>query len=147
MGRKLGGGFFNLRASLQPEAIICGVNRKPGKNEPHCGGRPIVTMTIEWADRGSYRLTIRVLLDTRCTTLLLSRDCADRLRIPQIRREKRDERRNFAGELVEGAGESYSAPLLLRHRKHFTREVFEIASLELGVDVFLPFRWISKHAP
>jgi hypothetical protein len=104
-------------------------------------------MIIEWTDHGSHRLTVRALLDTGCTTLLLSQACADRFRIPRIRREDKVELRNFAGELVEGAGEAYSAPLLLRHRKHYTREVFEIAPLEPGVDVFLPFWWIAKHAP
>jgi hypothetical protein len=104
-------------------------------------------MVIEWTDRGSHRLSVRALLDTGCTTLLLSQACADRFRIPLIRRESKVELRNFAGELVEGAGEAYSAPLLLQHCKHYTREVFKIAPLEPGVNVFLPFWWIAKHAP
>jgi len=54
--------------------------------------------------------------------------------------------RNFAGELFKGAGEAYSVPLLLRHKQHYTKEVFEIAPLEPGVDLFLPFWWIVKHA-
>jgi len=41
----------------------------------------------------------------------------------------------------------YTEPLLLQHRKHFSREVFEIAPLEPEVDIFLPFWWIAKHPP
>jgi hypothetical protein len=159
VGRWLGGGFLNQQATPQSDAIICGVNRrrepdytktqsvKRGKIEPHCGGRPITTMIIEWADHGSHRLTVRTLLDTGCTTLLLSQACADRFHIPQIKRESKLKLHHFAGELIEGAGKAYSAPLPLRYRKHYTREVFEIAPLEPGVDVFLPFWWIAKHAP
>jgi transposase InsO family protein len=104
-------------------------------------------MVIEWQDEGSHRLSVRALLDTGCTTLLLSQACADRFRIPRRTREEKVELRNFAGELVVGAGEAYSEPLLLQHRKHYTREVFEIAPLEPGVDVFLPYWWIAKHVP
>jgi len=41
----------------------------------------------------------------------------------------------------------YTKPLLLQHRKHYSREVFEIAPLEPEVDLFLPFWWIAKHPP
>jgi hypothetical protein len=104
-------------------------------------------MIIEWTDHGSHRLTLRTLLDTGCTTPLLSQACADRFRIPRVVRDKRVELRNFAGEVVKGAGKEYSVPLLLQHRKHYTREVFEIAPLEPHVDAFLPFWWIAKHPP
>jgi len=41
----------------------------------------------------------------------------------------------------------YTEPLLLQHRKHFLREVFEVTLLEPEVDIFLPFWWIAKHPP
>jgi len=41
----------------------------------------------------------------------------------------------------------YTEPLLLQHRMHYSREVFEVAPLEPGVDLFLPFWWIAKHPP
>jgi len=104
-------------------------------------------MILEWEEDGSHRLTVNALLDTGCTTPLLSQACADRFRIPRVHREEKVGLRNFAGDLVEGAGEAYSVPLLLRHKQHYTKEVFEIAPLEPGVDLFLPFWWIVKHAP
>ena len=104
-------------------------------------------MILKWEEDGSHRLTVNALLDTGCTTPLLSQACADRFRIPRVHREEKVGLRNFAGDLVEGAGEAYSVPLLLRHKQHYTKEVFEIAPLEPGVDLFLPFWWIVKHAP
>jgi hypothetical protein len=53
---------------------------------------------------------------------------------------------NFTGEIVAGAGKKYTRPMLLQHRKHYSREVFEVAPLEAKVHAFLPFWWISKHA-
>jgi hypothetical protein len=77
----------------------------------------------------------------------LGQACTDRFRIPRNKRKEKIELRNFAGELVTGAGEAYSAPLLLQHMKHYTREVFEIAPQESGVDIFLPYWWIANQAP
>jgi hypothetical protein len=37
--------------------------------------------------------------------------------------------------------------MILQHRKHFTRETFEVSPMEPGVDIFLPFWWIAKHQP
>jgi len=33
---------------------------------------------------------------------------------------------NYSGETVEGAGQFYTQPLRLQHRKHYTIEHFEI---------------------
>jgi len=41
----------------------------------------------------------------------------------------------------------YTEPLLLQHQKHYSQGVFEVALLELEVDLFLPFWWIAKHPP
>jgi len=51
------------------------------------------------------------------------------------------------GEEVKGAGMEYTEPLLLQHQNHHSREVFEVAPLELEVDLFLPFWWMAKHPP
>jgi hypothetical protein len=37
--------------------------------------------------------------------------------------------------------------MLLQHRKHYTREAFEVFPMEPKVDIFLPFWWIAKHPP
>lgn len=80
---------MSQRASPQPDAIICAVSKrqehgekalqsnKHSKTEPHCGGRPIVTKILEWTDQGSHWLIVQALLNTGCTTLLLSLACAD----------------------------------------------------------------------
>jgi len=150
-----------MRDPPQPDAIICGASskRKPKQqgtpttkhpktpNEPYCGDRPIVPMILEWEEDGSHCLTVNVLLDKGCTTTLLSQSCADRFHIPRVHREEKVGIRNCAGELVKGVGEAYSVPVLLRHKQHYTKKVFEIAPLEPGVDLFLPFWWVVKHAP
>ena len=70
-------------------------------------------MFLQWEDEGLHQLSVRALLETGCTTLLLGQACADRFRIPRNTRKEKIELRNFTGELVTGAGEAYSIPLLL----------------------------------
>jgi len=52
---------------------------------------------------------------------------------------------NCSGEIVPGSGEEVTERLALQHRRHFSREVFDVAPLEPEVDVFLPFWWIACH--
>jgi transposase InsO family protein len=101
-------------------------------------------MVIHWDQR---KTTIYVLLDTGCTTPLISNTFVDKTNVPCLRHEHGVVIRNFSGDIVQGAGNRYTKPMLLQHRKHYTREIFEVAPLEPGVDVFLPFWWISKHTP
>lgn len=49
--------------------------------------------------------------------------------------------------MVPGAGQFYTEALRLQHQKHYFWERFEISPMDLGIDVFLPFSWISSHAP
>ena len=51
------------------------------------------------------------------------------------------------GESVKGAGQYYTEPLLLQHRKHYSMEKFEISLMDAEIDVFLPFEWISSYLP
>jgi len=37
--------------------------------------------------------------------------------------------------------------LQLQHRRHFTKEKFEISPMDPTVDIFLPFWWVTKHPP
>jgi transposase InsO family protein len=48
---------------------------------------------------------------------------------------------------VEGAGEFYTAPIELQHKRHFTAEAFEVAPTSHDFDVILPFWWIIRHPP
>jgi len=101
-------------------------------------------MIISW---GPTQHAVRVLLDTGCSVPFISMRITEQLDLPRIRRSKAAPLLNCSGEEVKGAGMEYSEPLLRQHRKHDSREVFEIAPLELEVDLFLPFWWIAKHPP
>jgi len=101
-------------------------------------------MIISW---GPTQHVVRVLLDTGCSVPLISTRVTEQLDIPRIRRKEAAPLLNCSGEEVKGAGMEYTEPLLLQHRKHNSREVFEVAPLEPEVDLFLPFWWIAKHPP
>jgi hypothetical protein len=101
-------------------------------------------MMLHWDKK---QTTVHVLLDTGCSVPLISKTLTNDKNIPTLSHEKSIDIRNFSGNIVEGAGEHYTLPLLLQHRKHYTQEIFEVAPLEPGVDIFLPFWWIAKHAP
>jgi len=95
----------------------------------------------------SQPITVYALLDTGCTTPLISNTFVDKWSIPCLPHKNAVAIRNFTGDIVNGAWERYTIPMLLQHQRHFTQEVFKAAHLEPGVDVFLPFWWIAKHAP
>jgi len=121
-----------------------GASPEKPMNKPQCGKRPITTMIISW---GSTQHTVRVLLDTGCSVPLISTRITEQLDIPRICRKEAAPLLNCSGEEVKGAGMEYTELLLLQHRKHYSREVFEVAPLEPEVDLFLPFWWIAKHPP
>jgi len=54
---------------------------------------------------------------------------------------------NYTGQNVEEAGIFYTKPLLLQHRRHFSKEAFEVTPMEPEVNILLPFWCISKHPP
>jgi len=172
LGRRIG--FLGGWGSPHPRSfpIICGTNQKrkgpekpstgtsqdrqrrrlnhnkasPEKstNKPQCGKRPITTMIVSW---GPTQHTVWVLLDTGGSVPLISTRITEQLDIPRIRRSEAAPLLNCLGEEVKGAGMEYTKPLLLQHRKHYSREVFEVAPLEPVVDLFPPFWWIAKHPP
>jgi hypothetical protein len=100
---------------------------------------------IHWGNRQQCR--IRVLLDTGCSTPLLDSSLSARLGLPRQKHEQTISFRGFTGEPAKEGGQYYTMPLLLQHRDHYSQEVFEITSLEPGIDAFLPYWWIAKHAP
>jgi len=101
-------------------------------------------MVVHWNEKHA---TIHALLDTGCSTALISKSFVDKMSIPCFDHQTDIVIRNFTGDIVPGAGHQYTKPVLLQHRKHYTQEVFEVAPLEPEVDVFLPFWWIAKHPP
>ena len=90
---------------------------------------------------------VRTLLDTGCSIALINQATAEKLGVEQYQREKPRHIQNYTGEHVPGAGQYYTAPLLLQHRRHFTKEKFEVSPMDPEVDLFLPFEWIMRHPP
>jgi len=97
--------------------------------------------------QGQDHRTVTVLLDTGCSVPLISERTAKRLQLRLFKHEERRLIENFTGETVKGAGEFYTNPLMLQHRRHFTQEVMEVAPMDKEIDIFLPFWWIMKHPP
>jgi hypothetical protein len=97
------------------------------------------------ANWGIHDIPIYVLLNTGCSVPLISRTFVDKWNIPCLEHENTIPIENFTGEIVAGAVEKYTRPMLLRHSKHYSRKVFEVAPIEVKVDAVLPFWCISKH--
>jgi len=75
-------------------------------------------MIISW---GPTQHAVWALLDTGCSAPLISTRITEQLDIPQIRRSKAAPLLNCLGEEVKGAGMQSTEPLLLQHRKHYSR--------------------------
>ena len=96
-------------------------------------------------DKQTFR--VKVLLDTGCSVALINRATTQRLGIRQKQHAHPVKIENYTGETVPGAGQFCTETLRLQHRKHYTRQRFEISPMEEGIDVFLPFWWITEHPP
>jgi len=90
---------------------------------------------------------IRVLLDTGCPVALLNQQIVEKLRIKKKAHQQPHSMENYTGERVKGAGQFYTKPRLLQHRKHYSREKLEISPMVPEIDAFLPFDWITAHPP
>ena len=90
---------------------------------------------------------IRVLLDTGCSVALINERTVEKRGIKTKRHQHPRGIENYTGEKVEGAGQYYTKPLLLHHRRHYSWEKFEVIPMDPEIDIFLPFSWISKHPP
>ena len=90
---------------------------------------------------------VTVLLDSGCTTPIISAKLVAKLGMRCYRHEKPLQIRSFDGTIVQGAGQDFTPPLNLQHRAHYTKEVFQVATLDLSSDILLPFWWISEHPP
>jgi len=97
--------------------------------------------------QGETRHPIQVLLDTGCSVPLINRKTVERLKLQKNKRENPRIIESFTGQTVDGAREYYTYPLVLQHRKHFAREIMEVAPMDRKIDIFLPFWWVAKHAP
>jgi len=96
---------------------------------------------------GQEKHRVQVLLDTGCSVPLVNKITARALQLPMLKHDLAIHIENYTGQNVEEAGIFYTKPLLLQHRRHFSKEAFEVTPMESEVDIFLPFWWISKHPP
>jgi len=119
-------------------------DKKLKREEPTSGIRPIIHMILY---QGQDRHPVTVLLDTGCSVPLINERTAERLRLQPIRHREQRTIENFTGQTVKGAGEYYTNPLVLQHRKHFSREIMEVSPMDKEINIFLPFWWIAKHPP
>jgi hypothetical protein len=106
---------------------------------PHHGPRPIIEMVLTWSKKKKKYRTVRVLLDTGSTAALLDKNFVLKHKIPTIKRDTPLQIRNFSNEVVPGAGELFTVPFMLQHKKHFAEESFEVAPLDSDCDIILPY--------
>jgi len=90
---------------------------------------------------------VKALLDTGCSVTLIKQQMIERLGIQTESHKNPRTIENFTGEVVKGAGQSYMGIMRLQHRKHFTKETFEVTPMEAAIDIFLQFSWIEQHLP
>jgi len=150
-------GFLKGLVTPQPKAftIVCGISRKR-RREPSAGTspkkpristhstRPIIEMLLH---QGNHQHRIRALLDTGCSIALISQRTLERLGLEQMPHPEPVRIENYTGEAVPGAGQYYTKPLRLQHRKHYMMESFEISPMDIDIDIFLPFLWVTEHPP
>jgi len=96
---------------------------------------------------GDKKTLIRALLDTGCSIALISKETVERLGLEKLKHKQTRSIESYTGESVKGAGQFYTKPMTLQHRKHYSTMSFEISPMERNIDVFLPFNWIMTHPP
>jgi len=90
---------------------------------------------------------VKAVLDTGCSVALIKQQTIERLGIQTETHKNPRTIENFTGEVVKGAVQSYTGIMRLQHRKHFSKETFEVTPMEAAIDIFLPFSWIEQHPP
>jgi len=97
--------------------------------------------------QGETKHTIRTLLDTGCSIALINEKTVERLGLEKKEHRRPREIESFTGARVPGAGRYYTKACRIQHRKHYFWEQFEISAMDPGIDVFLPFDWVTDHPP
>ena len=96
---------------------------------------------------GDKKTLIRALLDTGCSIALINKETVKRLGLEKLKHKQARSIASYTGESIKGAGQFYTKPMTLQHRKHYFTMSFEISPMERNIDVFLPFSWIMTHPP
>jgi hypothetical protein len=119
-------------------------SRSSNPPKPRTGRRPIVRMMFRW--NGTERLC-RVLLDWRASVPILDGTWARKNNVPIYQHEIPRLIENFTRKIKNEFGHSFTYPMRLQHRQHFSMDLFEIGPMSCDCDVILPFWWIAKHPP
>ena len=123
-------GFLRGQELPQPGAftIVCGASRKWKSRKPSAGtpssknprklasGTCLVIDMVLYQGEKGHR--IKVLLDTGCSIALINEKTAEKLGLERRKHKQADSIESFTGESVKGAGQYYTEPLVLQHRKH-----------------------------
>jgi len=97
-------------------------------------------MILHW-NEGQH--PVKALLDAGYSVALINQRTIERLGIQTKTNKNPRTIENFTGEVVEGAGQSYTGIMRRQHRKHFSKETFKVTPMDATIDIFLPFSWIE----
>ena len=108
-------------------------------------GLPMVKARISW-DGDQIGRTLVVLLDTGCSTMLISSEFVFSHGVPWVKRDRRAPLVDAGGGLLEGSGEAHSLPMKLHFGSHVTRERFDLLPMKgQPYQAIIPFWWLAKH--
>jgi hypothetical protein len=95
--------------------------------------------------RGKKNTPGRDSLDAGCTTPIASAKWIEEHNVPYVTSKERKKIQNFAEDTGEDCGWCYTFPITCQHGDNYSKETFEIGSMEDSCDLMLPYWWIVKH--
>jgi hypothetical protein len=114
-------------------------------NPPRAGARLIVKMYISVP--GQEIFCVRTMFDTGTAIPIISSKFIKEHSLPIIKWGIPLRINGADGCALSGAREAFTHSLMLQHKRHFTRETFEVMPLESETDIILPCWWMAKHQP
>ena len=112
---------------------------------PRIGNRPKIGMEIMLGS--GVWVKIVALLDSGSSCCILDSDFVKKWEVPKVCRDVPATIKDFHGSVVEGAGEAFTFPLIIKRKEHVSKDTFEIAPLDKEVDIILPWWWMIIHKP
>jgi len=95
--------------------------------------------------RGKKNIPARVLLDSGYNAPFASENWIKENNVPFVTLRELKDIQDFPGETVENCGWCYTFLITCQHGDHYSKETFEIGSMEDSCDLMLPYWWIVKH--
>ena len=116
---------------------------------PKHAKRMFIQAKLSWTDQYGRHKTheARLLLDCGCSGPILNKDFVWKTKVPWTRREVPISVLTADGEPMKEAGERYSPDLIMRIGHHQEELSWEVATLEEGIDGYLPVGWLQQHNP